>query len=234
MKPVALLIPGMLNDARVWAEVATGLADAAEVRIADVRTQDGIGAMADDATALLSDLPDGHPVVPVGFSMGGYVALELLARHPERWRSAVLLATSCLPETPEGAAARDQAIAAFQTDFDATCRAIARRGLATPDPALQERLLQMMRAAAAETAVRQTRAIRERRDHRAALASLRLPVHVMCGERDRIVPPSASQTLADTVPGARLHRLPDTGHMLPLERAQAVVDVVRQALGHGP
>jgi len=230
MKPVALLIPGMLNDARVWDDVAAGLVHAAEVRIAEVGTRDRIGAMADDALALLSDLPDGHPVVPVGFSMGGYVALELLARDPGRWRAAALIATSCLPETPEGSIARDQAVAAFRADFESTCRSVARRGLATPDPALHERLLGMMREVGAETAIRQTRAIQHRLDHRVALARLALPVDVLCGEQDRITPPALSQTLADTVPGALLHRLPGAGHLLPFERPQAVVDVVLQSL----
>jgi len=36
MKPVLLLLPGMLNDARVWSDVAHHLGDAAEVRCADV------------------------------------------------------------------------------------------------------------------------------------------------------------------------------------------------------
>ncbi|MFO0461095.1 MAG: alpha/beta fold hydrolase [Burkholderiales bacterium] len=234
MKPVVLLVPGMLNDARVWDDVAAGLHDEAEVRVADVCTQADIAGMARDALALLSDVDPARSVVPVGFSMGGYVTIALLAARPSRWHAAVLLATSCLPETPEGAAGRDAAVAAFRADFEGTCRGVARRGLASKDPALHERLLAMMRDVGMATAIRQTLAIRARADHRAALGALALPVWVACGELDRIVPPAMSEALAAAIPGARLERIADAGHMLPIERPQAVVDLVRQALAHGP
>lgn len=230
MKPVLLLIPGMLNDERVWADVAAALAGEAEVRIADVLTQDSIAAMARDALARVADVPPERPVVLAGFSMGGYVAGELLATVSGRWRAAVLIATSCLPETPEGAAGREMAIAAFRTDFEATIQGVARRGLGQPDAALQERLVRMMRDVGADTAVRQTQAIRERADRRAELAALTLPVQVLCGRKDRVTPPALSQALADTVPGAELQWVENAGHMLPLEHPQVVADALRRAL----
>ena len=48
MKPVLLLIPGMLNDARIWRDVTAQMQGLAEVRIADVLTQDSIAHMARD------------------------------------------------------------------------------------------------------------------------------------------------------------------------------------------
>lgn len=230
MKPVLLLIPGMLNNAHVWDDVVACLRDAADLRVADVLHQSSIAAMADDAMALVADVPRQRGVVLVGFSMGGYVAADLLARAPQRWSAAVLVATSCLPETPEGAAGREKAIAAFESDFEATIQGVAKRGLAQPNLQLQERLCKMMRAVGAATAVRQTRAIRDRADHRAALSTLQLPVHVVCGQQDRITPPAWSQALADTVPGAVLHRIDNAGHMLPMEHPQALAGVLRQAL----
>lgn len=232
MKPVLLLIPGMLNTAQVWDDVAAGLRDLADVRVADVLRQSQIAEMADDALALLTDVPAAQPVVLVGFSMGGYVALELLARVPQRWSAAVLVATSCLPETPEGAAGREKAIAAFEADFEATLQGVAKRGLAQPNPLLQARLCQMMREVGLATAIRQTRAVRDRTDHRAALAQLTLPVHVVCGRQDRITPPAWSQALADTVPGAALHWVDDAGHMLPIEKPQVLTALLTETLNH--
>lgn len=49
MKPVLLLVPGMLNDARIWSDVAAKLDDVAEVRVANVLTQNTLGRMAQDA-----------------------------------------------------------------------------------------------------------------------------------------------------------------------------------------
>ena len=49
MQPVLLLIPGMFNTPEIWEPVATQLRAQADVRIADVCTQDSIAAMAQDA-----------------------------------------------------------------------------------------------------------------------------------------------------------------------------------------
>lgn len=230
MKPVILLIPGMLNDARVWRDVTAQLQDLAEVRVADVLSQDSMATMARDALALLNDVGPDRPVHLVGFSMGGYVAIELLATRPARFNAALLMSTSCLPDSAQSAAGREKAVAAFNADFDATVQAVALRGLALPNPPLQDRLCEMMRDVGAATAIRQTQAISRRTDHRNVLGSLQLPVHVMCGRQDRITLPAWSQTLADTIPTATLHWVDDAGHMLPLEHPLAVGAVLRQML----
>ncbi len=117
MKPVLLLIPGMLNTRAIWGRVAPLLQDAAEVRIASVLTQSSIPEMARDAWALVADVAAGTPLVICGFSMGGYTALEMLA-NPRRAVAAVgLLDTSGRPETPEGMATREKTIAAIGKDF---------------------------------------------------------------------------------------------------------------------
>ena len=230
MKPVLLFIPGMLNDDRVWRDVTAQMHDLAEVRVADVLSQDSIASMARDALALLKDVGPERPVHLVGFSMGGYVAIELLATHPTRWNAALLMSTSCLPDSEQSAAGREKAMAAFKADFETTVQGVALRGLAQPNPSLQGRLCEMMRDVGAATAIRQTRAISRRTDHRTALGALKLPVHVMCGRQDRITLPVWSQTLADTIPASTLHWVDGAGHMLPIEHPQAIGAVLRQML----
>lgn len=226
-QPVLLLVPGMLNDERVWAGVAQALADVAQVRVARVTTQATIPAMAQDAWALLADLPPEAPVVLVGFSMGGYVAIEMLARPQRRLRAAALVATSARPESPQGQAMREKSIAALQGDFARTVQGIAQWGSHEPTPALLQALTAMMLDVGAETAVRQTRAIMARGDHREALARLDLPVHVLCGAADRITPPALSQELAALIPHARFHEIEKAGHMLPLEQPDQVAALLR-------
>lgn len=230
MKPVILLIPGMLNTASVWSEVASGLESVAHLRIANVQSQTSIAQMADDAFALVADVPADQPMCLVGFSMGGYVAIEMLARAPQRWACAALVATSCLPETPEGAVGREKAIEAFEADFESTIHGVAKRSLGQPSPELRARLVDMMREVGAATAIRQTHAIRGRADHRAALAVLQVPVWVVCGRLDRITPPAWSQALADAIPRATLQWVDDAGHMLPLEYPSALIATLQKAL----
>jgi pimeloyl-ACP methyl ester carboxylesterase len=52
----------------------------------------------------------------------------------------------------------------------------------------------------------------------------------VCGRQDRITPPALSEELAALVPGARLHLVDGSGHMLPAERPDAVAAALRALL----
>jgi pimeloyl-ACP methyl ester carboxylesterase len=229
VKPVLLLVAGMLNDERVWADVAVDLQAQAEVRTV-LPLQDSVPAMAAAAWARLDDVPPQVPVVLAGFSLGGYVVLEMLAQPRRPLHAVALLSTSARPESPEGAALRDQTVAALQADFSAVVDTVVRRGTHGADPGLQQWLRTMMRDVGAPVAIRQTRAIRQRGDHRRALAGVDLPALVMCGRQDRITPPALAEELAALLPRSRLVLVDGAGHMLPCEQPQAVVQALQALL----
>ncbi len=51
------------------------------------------------------------------------------------------------------------------------------------------------------------------------VAALRVPLLCITGEEDVVIPPDAVAVLASLVPGARLERVPETGHSVYFERA---------------
>lgn len=229
MKPMLLLIPGMLNPPEVWAEVAARLADMADVRLADVRTQASIAEMARDAWATVAERAAGVPLVVCGFSMGGYVAQEMLATAPARISAVALLGTSSRPESDEGVVVREKTIAAIGRDFAKVVDGVARFGTHPArhdDAAFMERLRTLLASVGPDVAIRQNRAILARADHRPALAHLALPALVMCGREDRITPPVLSEELATQIPGAQLEWIDDAGHMSPLEQPARVADLL--------
>jgi pimeloyl-ACP methyl ester carboxylesterase len=63
-------------------------------------------------------------------------------------------------------------------------------------------------------------------DVRDRLGGLAMPVHVVVGGRDVLTPPRAARKIVDRVPGAQLTVLPGCGHMVMLERAQALCELV--------
>jgi len=223
MKPVILLIPGMLNDARVWQPVREALAEVAQVRVADVASDADIPAMGARAWAQLSDVPPSTPLLIAGFSMGGYVAIDMMARPARSVQALALLSTSALPEAPEGAAQREKTIAAMQSNFPKVVEGILQWNTHQASPEQLAMMREMLLGVGAEVAVRQMRAIMGRGDHRAALSQLQLPVRVLCGRHDRVTPPELAQTLAATLPNAQLHLIEGSGHMLPLEQTAEVV-----------
>jgi pimeloyl-ACP methyl ester carboxylesterase len=225
MKPVLLLIPGMLNTAAVWVRLVPLLEEVAEVRIANVQTQTSIAAMATDALAMVADMPPEQPLVICGFSMGGVVAIEIIAASTRNISAICLLGTSGRPESAEGSVLREKTIAAIERDFDKVTVGVARYAAAAQtqtNEALMADMVTLMRAVGPATAIAQNRAIMARSDHRAALAQLKLPVLVLCGKDDQITPPILSEELAALIPGAQLAWIEAAGHMTPMEQPVAL------------
>lgn len=235
MKPVLLLIPGMLNTAAVWSRVAPLLNDAATLRIADVTTQDSIARMADDAWALVADVPAETPLYLCGFSMGGYVALQMLTEARRTPAGLCLLCTSARPETPEGAAVRDKTIAAIGRSFEKVVETVLMLGTHPTTQADTERmqaLRALMLGIGPEAAVRQNLAVKARADQRPLLPRLTLPVRVLTSRNDRVVPPAAAEEVAAAIPGAQLAWLDGVGHMAPIEQPAQVAAQLRALLTH--
>ena len=229
MKPVLLLIPGMFNTAAVWQPVAGQLEGRVELRIADVLTQESIPAMAADAWKLVADLPPGTPLVVVGFSMGGYVAIELLAAHRERVSAATFIDTAATVETPESTLVREKTIAALERNFakavDFTIPLSLHPGNHA-NTALVDGMRSMMHAVGALAAIRQIRAVVARADHQAMLSQLQIPVLVVSGREDKVVASELSQHLAALIPTAKLEWIENAGHMAPLEQPEALAQLL--------
>jgi len=226
-KSVLLLIPGMLNTAAVWRPVIERLKDVADIRIADVQTQATIAAMAKDAWALVQDVSPGTPLVLCGFSMGGFVAIEMLASGSRSASALCLIDSSAQPESPESCVQREKTIVAIGRDFDKVTAGVAQ--FCTCDQthdnaALMRETLDIMRSVGAATAIQQNQAIMGRSDHRAALAQLAIPTLVLCGRENKVTPPALSEELAALIPGAQLAWIANAGHMTPLEQPAEIAE----------
>jgi pimeloyl-ACP methyl ester carboxylesterase len=122
--PALLLITGGAGDAGEWAAVAPGLADGHTVITYDRRgmsrsprpdgwTATSISEQADDAAGLLRAL-EAAPAMVVGHSGGASIACELVARHPQLVRHAVLYEAPLLAVVPDGEAV----VAGFRAVLD--------------------------------------------------------------------------------------------------------------------
>ncbi|MBL8385438.1 MAG: alpha/beta hydrolase [Burkholderiales bacterium] len=218
--PPLVLVPGSLNDARVWQRQVDALAGVAPVRVADITGADSTAAMAE---AVLAAAPPRFALA--GFSLGGYVALEVLRRAPQRLAGLALIATSARPEHPDAVPGRQKMIDLARTDFPrmiAGMRPFMLAAANAGDPGLNAFLDAMMRAVGAAVFVRQSQAVIGRADSRDLLAGIACPALVVCGREDRVTPPKLSEELAQAIPGARLELIDNAGHMVILEAADTV------------
>ena len=59
------------------------------------------------------------------------------------------------------------------------------------------------------------------------LASVDKPTLVVVGEQDPTTPVAASRAIAERIPGAVLHIVPDASHMAPLEKPTQVNEILQ-------
>lgn len=213
-----ILLPGLACDAALWQGQLAALAAQHRVRVADVHTRcDTLPAM---AAALLAE-HDG-PLVLVGASMGGMVALEAARQQPARVAAIALLGSTARADTPELVQLRSDAIALFEAGRMDEVLSANTLFAFHPDNggnrALIDAYLAMIHRAGAGQLVRQNRAVMQRADLRPTLPALRCPLLVAVGEADALTTPEHAREIAAAVPHARLEVVPGAGHMLTMEQ----------------
>jgi len=60
-----------------------------------------------------------------------------------------------------------------------------------------------------------------------AVKAVRLPTLVICGDEDKMTPPSLSEEIHRSIPGSRLVIIPGAGHFVMMEQAEAFNEALR-------
>jgi pimeloyl-ACP methyl ester carboxylesterase len=158
------------------------------------------------AAQLLVDV-DG-PFVAVGASMGGYCALALARREPERVVGLALVGSRADADNEERRRYRDELVERLRAE-------------GKPDPEWG--------VPAEELAVAQE-AIRDRPDSTGVVSSFGGPLLVCVGENDEIVPVEEARAIADSALRGSLEIFPGAGHLLSIEQPERFNEVLRAFL----
>jgi pimeloyl-ACP methyl ester carboxylesterase len=231
LNPLPLvLVPGLLCDAAVWQTQVDALADVVAPWIPDHTRHDDMRAL---AAAVLREAPFERFAL-AGFSMGGYIALEMIAQAPERIRRLALVDTSARPEKPETRESRLRLIElAERGKFAAVPDALLPlmvHPAHLPDASIVATIRDMARRTGKDAFVRQEQAIMSRADSRPRLGAIRCPTLVLCGRDDQLTPLEGHEEMAAGIAGATLTVLGTCGHMSTLERPEAVSGALRNWL----
>jgi len=210
---------------------------------------------ADLAAVLAATVPAGGPAILIGHSMGGMTIMALAALRPDLFgetvAGVVLISTaaaevdavSWLPAPLRPAARlaappllrgsarglRAELVERFRQSAGDLAFLFTRLiAFGDPDisPAAVDFLESTIRATPIDVIADFFIALRDH-DKRAALPVLgRVPVTVMTGGADRLIPARLSEDLAAAIPGAQLIVVPGAGHAIILERPDMVTEEI--------
>ena len=223
-----VLVPGHLCGEWLYAPQIAALGGRPH-HVADVTRDRSIAAMAE---RLLADTSG--PLVLVGLSMGGMVAMEAMAAAPERIAGALLLDTD--PHTArekevawrrgERARVAEAGVAVFSDPFSA--RSFSHRTDGGGD--LAARVAARMRTTPGAVFGAQADALDAGRDLVEAVAPFPGPVEIAVGAEDRICPPRLHAPLAARLADVRLTEMPGTGHLASVEAPETVTALLMRLL----
>jgi len=219
-----VLMHGFANDHLLWREQVSPLAGRYRIVAVDLighgegASADGkpvsMDAYADDVVATMDRLGIERAVVG-GISLGGYVAMAMALRHPDRVIATVLANTRAIGDTPAQKTNRDKLAAAIaEKGGEAVVTAFADKPLRPDAPeALKEEIRRMNRRQPKEGLISATLGMRDRPDRTPELARMRQPSLVITGTADVFIPPSESEPIHRGIAGSAYVNIPGGGHL---------------------
>jgi pimeloyl-ACP methyl ester carboxylesterase len=224
-----VLLPGLLNTRRLFEHQIAALGDLVDVVVPELYRHDSLAAMAE---AALAAAPATFALG--GFSMGGYVAFEILRRAPHRVERLALIDTQATPDAPETTARRRGFIEQTRIGRFHGVQPSLLPTLIHParlkDTTIVQPILDMAQEVGADGFVREQKAIMARPDSRPLLADIDVPTVVIVGRQDQATPLLRAQEMATDIANARLVVIEECGHMSPLEKPDDLTNALRRWL----
>jgi pimeloyl-ACP methyl ester carboxylesterase len=229
-EPVLLLHAFPLSGAQ-WEPQIGALAERHTLLVPDLPGFGGSPAPAEPYT--LDDVADSlaatldryrmERVAVCGLSMGGYVALAMLRRHPARLAKLVLADTRATADTEQARAGREENARLAETSGSA---AIADKMLPTllspaAPPALAAHLRALIIASPPRGIALALRAMAQRPDSSDLLPTISAPTLVIVGADDALTPPDEARRMQAAIPGSQLTVIPGAGHIANMEQPEA-------------
>lgn len=232
-----ILLHGFPLDHRMWSAQRAALEAAGfRVIVPDLRgagkaplghASAGMREIAGDVLRL-ADRAGVRRFVLGGFSMGGYAAFEVVRSAPERVAGLVLVDTRAEPDSDEARAGRAATATKVRAEGMQVLVDAMLPKLLTPSApdALRAEVRDMILSQRPEGAALALAAMGARADARPVLPTIRAPTLVIVGQMDPVTPPDASKAIAAGIPGARYEVVQGAAHLAPMERADAVSDLM--------
>ena len=203
-----VFIPALLCDERLYSDVIADLDDQIEGQV----MMSPKPVLADSVADILARAP--AKFVLVGTSYGGRLAMEIALAAPERVTALWLM--GCDPGASQ--AGGPDLAGGLEATPDAVFGMLAGLVVHKQATGSAATFTDMAHSVGGAAGAAQARALDVRADISARLGELKMPVLVLWGEEDALVPASVGRKLADALPNAQFHQLANCGHLPTLEK----------------
>ena len=237
-----VLVHGFPLSGAIWSQQEAGLRTHYRVIVPDLRGHGNSPAppgiyemdrLARDVLALLDTLKIEKAVV-IGHSMGGYVTLAAYKLAPERFLALGMIASQAGADTEEGRLGRKKLADKVAAEGSKVMvEAMLAKLFAAKSPP-QEAIVEQVRGIILNTPsagiIGSLQGMAARPDSSPLLATLNVPVLILTGDQDQIIPAEKAEAMASAIKTAKATVVANAGHLPMLERAEATTIAIRNFL----
>lgn len=221
-KPLLVFIPGTLCTRDMFLPIMNNLAY--ESLLIDFDKEDSLEKMSNQVLRQVA----GRHFIPVGFSMGGMVAFELIRNANEQIAGLILLNSNAHADLSGRKEGREKQLtlakkAGIRKVIEDIYLSVYFANTASPASAL---VLQMAEDLGVDVFAAQLKVLAERPDSLHLLASYTRPTLIIGGENDLPCPPAHQHIMAEKALNSELHIIPNCGHFGPLEEPKLIARLV--------
>jgi len=229
-----VLLHGYPLDHHLWDEVVPLLEGTFDIILPDLRgfgestTLDSTSSMdeyASDIAGLLDQLNIQKAGI-VGHSMGGYVALAFTRLYPERVSGLGLVSSQVLADPADRKEGRYKSAADVAENGIGSVVATMTPKF-TADETLQSFARTSMERQQPAAYIGALKAMAERQDSSALLDSLKIPVVIIHGDSDALVPVDRAREVKTALPEAYLVEISGVGHMPMMEAKEKTAEALK-------
>jgi len=231
--PVIIFIHGFPLNKSMWDKQSEKLKDSYRVIAYDIRGHGDtdLGAIDFSIDLFAQDLIDFMDALKIektmlcGLSMGGYIALNAIDKHPNRFSALILSDTNCTADSSEAKENRMKTIEGIKENgvkkladglipklFAPESFKTYSEGIAV----VKELIVKTPK----QSLYNSLHAMANRKETCSKLPEIKVPVLILVGEEDKITPPEAAKAMHEKIKNSALHIISNAGHLSNLENQE--------------
>ena len=184
---------------------------------------------------LLGKLSIKEKVVIIGHSMGGYIAIEALKRHPELFSALVLMHSAPFADSEEKKREREREIELIRQNklMQITKLAIPKMFASSNLAKMEDKIIEIEETAQVhdrEGIIASIEGMKNREDNSNVLASSPIPIILFHGKHDNYIPNEKVEMVREMFPAMQIIWMENSGHAAFIEEPELVAERLQRSL----